>query len=79
MSSQPHSVIMSDGRIFTEYRPSSFVLSELKRTYNLKSETETRLFMQKNAQQLMAAGRLTAGSCNVFRTVCIHDSLRKNN
>jgi hypothetical protein len=55
---------MSDGRAFTDYRPRCAVNAELmsavKRLGQVQSAFESRMFLQKNAEEIMARQRAAA-------------------
>lgn len=64
---------MSDGRLFTDYRPKCLVSNDLSQELNKNSlpvsSYESRLYLQRNAEKLMAqyaqdaANNLLCGPC----------------
>ncbi len=57
---------MADGRHFTDYRPSCELNNDINRDNNLNNSLEARLFLQRNADQLMDVNRNMAceKNCN---------------
>ena len=57
---------MSDGRHFTDYRPSCDLNSDVRRDNSITDSFEARLFLQRNAEQLMDINRNKAceKNCN---------------
>ena len=57
---------MADGRHFTDYRPSCELNNDVNRDNNLSNSFEARLFLQRNADQLMEVNRNMAcqKNCN---------------
>ena len=44
---------MSDGRVFTSYKPNCESNEHMKKIYNIKNNNEYRMFLQKNAEKLL--------------------------
>ena len=55
---------MADGRHFTDYRPSCDLNSEVRRDNEIGDSFEARLFLQRNAEQLMDVNRNNACTKN---------------
>ena len=72
--------LMSDGRAFTDYRPSSDVNNMIRYSNNVMSNYEYRQFLINNASKIMevnnmyANDKLSCPDCNTkempFNTVC---------
>jgi len=45
--------VMSDGRMFTDYQPSCDLNNYIQNKYQIKNSHEYRIFLQKNAEQIM--------------------------
>lgn len=53
-------MLMSDQRIFTDYRSSCVIQNELNKKFGIADSNAQRLFLQRNGQEIMNLNRMNA-------------------
>ena len=58
----PYPGIIQDGRLFTDYSPSSVVNDAIRKQNNIKSDVDYKSYLQKNALNIMNYNFKTMGT-----------------
>jgi hypothetical protein len=65
----PYQGIIQDGRLFTDYSPSSILNDKIRETNNINSNTKYKEFLTQNAKRIMDKNFKTAGTNDLGNNV----------